>query len=184
MVSTNHDQNFDVSLTKVGFYLGLGFLIGGIPGPIIGGYIADHLAKYNQRWYAWFGAILVVLAVTCYGFTLTATTFTAFIGFFVLGYFCFMLPQGTSLSIMQRSLKSGEKALGVAFALFANNVLGMALGPFLVGLMSDNFNAEYGVKSLNYSVLILCVVVGVLTSLMYLWTALAMKNGSIEITEK
>lgn len=177
-------RNFDVSLTKVGFYLGLGFLIGGIPGPIIGGYITDRLAKYNQRWYAWFGAIMVILAVAFYALTLTATTFTVFISFFVLGYFFFMLPQGTSLSIMQTSLKSGEKALGVAFALFANNVLGMALGPFLVGLMSDNFNAEYGVKSLNYSVLILCVGVGILTCLMYLWTAVAMKNGPAEITEK
>lgn len=84
---------------------------------------------------------------------------------------------------MQTSLKSGEKALGVAFALFANNVLGMALGPFLVGFMSDILNAEYGVKSLNYSVLFLCVVVGILTSLMYFWTALAMKKGPAEKIE-
>lgn len=177
-------RNFDISLTKVGLYLGLGFLIGGIPGPMIGGYITDNLAKSNQRWYAWFGAITVVICVACYIISLMAGSFTLFVALFVLGYFFYMLPQGAILSVMQSSLQSGEKALGVAIALFANNILGMAVGPFVIGLMSDRFKPDYGVKALNYSVLVFCVVVAIVTFLCFVWTAKAMESGpAVELAE-
>ncbi|MDP6198055.1 MAG: MFS transporter, partial [Porticoccaceae bacterium] len=38
-------RNFDVSLSKVGLYLGLTYIAAGIPGPLVGGYLTDYLAK-------------------------------------------------------------------------------------------------------------------------------------------
>ena len=80
-------RNYDMSLTKVGLYLGSGFLVAGIPGPIIGGVIVDRLVRKNQNWYIWFVVIAIIFCITLYSFSLTAVAFSAFISLFVVGYF-------------------------------------------------------------------------------------------------
>jgi len=46
-------RSFDLSTGEVGFYLGLTFLAGGIPGPILGGFLNDWLVRRDLRWRAW-----------------------------------------------------------------------------------------------------------------------------------
>lgn len=166
-------RNFDVSLSKVGLYLGMAFFIGGIPGPLIGGYLTDYLVKYDERWRAWIPAIGIIGAVVAFWFCLSATSLWEFLGYFALAYAIFMLPQAPSMSMLQSSVSSGQRALAVAFAMLVNNLLGQALGPFLIGVMSDAMAPTFGAKSLNYSVMILCAVVALLAALCYLWTASA-----------
>ena len=61
-------RSFDVSLSKVGLYLGLTYFAGGIPGPIIGGYLTDYLGKRNARWRAWIPAIFIIASVAVFRF--------------------------------------------------------------------------------------------------------------------
>jgi predicted MFS family arabinose efflux permease len=168
-------RNFDVSIGKVGLYLGCAYFIGGIPGPIIGGYLTDYLVKFDERWRAWLPAGAIIGVVIAYGFCLSATSLWGFLGFFSLAYFLFMLPQAPSTSLLQNSVHSSQRALAVAFAFLINNLLGQALGPFLIGMMSDSLNAEYGTKSLNYSVMGLCVCAAILASASYVWTSRAIE---------
>ena len=170
-------RNYDVSLTKVGLYLGSGFLFAGIPGPIIGGLIVDRLVKKNQNWYIWFVVIAIILCLTLYYFSLTAYAFLAFISLFVIGYFCFMLPQGAALAIIQNSVSSGERALAFGFVLLFTNIVGMAIGPFVIGLISDNLASEYGARSMNYAVASFCIFAGFAACIFYFLTAVAMKKS-------
>ena len=170
-------RNFDVSTTRVGLILGLGFLVGGIPGPIIGAFITDKLVRRNAKWRAWLPAIASLLAFGCYCISLSATSFPMFIGSFVLGYFIFMIPQGPSMSLLQDSLKPEERAFGVSCSSFVNNVLGQLLGIFAIGYMSDNLVSAYGTRSLNVSVMILCGVAAVLSFASYMWTASAIERS-------
>ena len=171
-------RNYDVSLTKVGLYLGSGFLVAGIPGPIIGGVIVDRLVKKNQNWYIWFVVIAIIFCITLYSFSLTAVAFSAFISLFVVGYFCFMMPQGAALAIIQNSVSSGERALAFGFVLLFTNIVGMAMGPFVIGLISDNLATDYGARSMNYAVVSFCIVAGLTACIFYFLTAAAMKNSS------
>ena len=170
-------RNYDVSLTKVGLYLGSGFLFAGIPGPIVGGLIVDRLVKKNQNWYIWFVVIAIILCLTLYYFSLTAYAFLAFISLFVIGYFCFMLPQGAALAIIQNSVRSGERALAFGFVLLFTNIVGMAIGPFVIGLISDNLASEYGARSMNYAVASFCIFAGFAACIFYFLTAVAMKKS-------
>lgn len=169
-------RNFDVSITMVGLILGLSFLVGGIPGPIIGGLLSERLERVDDRWRVWMPAIAIIGCYSCYALSLTATTFTGFIGFFILGYFLFMMPQGPTLSVLQDSLKPGERALGVSLALFVNNILGQVVGLFAIGVISDAFQKSVGVRSLNYAVIILCALAAAVGCVVYLWTAAAMNK--------
>ena len=170
-------RNYDVSTAMVGLILGGSFLVGGIPGPIVGGYVTERLVKRNPKWRAWMPAIAILVCFAAYCFSLTATTFAGFIGFFIFGYFVFMMPQGPTLSLMQDALKPGERALGVSFALFVNNILGQVVGLFVVGYLSDKMMPTFGVKSLNYAIIILSAIAAVLGCIMYMRTAAAMTGS-------
>ena len=88
-----------------------------------------------------------------------------------------MMPQGPTLSLMQDALKPGERALGVSFALFVNNIMGQVVGLFVVGYLSDKLMPTFGVKSLNYAIIILSAIAAVLGCIMYMRTAAAMTGS-------
>jgi predicted MFS family arabinose efflux permease len=168
-------RNFDVSLSKVGLYLGVTYIIGGLPGPLIGGYLTDYMARLDARWRAWIPAIFILCSVVVFWFCLSANTVWEFLGFFALAYAAFMVPQGATMSMLQSSVGSGERALGTSFALLVNSLVGLAIGPLLVGLLSDVLAPEYAVKSLNYALMIVCASAAVIAALCYLWTASAIQ---------
>jgi len=170
-------RNFDVSLGKVGLYLGITYICGGIPGPLIGGYLTDYMVKLDSRWRAWIPAIAVVCSVSTFWFCISAESLWEFLGFFALTYAIFMIPQGASMSLLQSSVGSGERALGTSFALLVNSMVGLALGPLLIGILSDALAPTYGVKSLNYALMTVCGIAALIATLCYLWTSKAMLAG-------
>lgn len=170
-------RNFDVSLGKVGLYLGLTYIVGGVPGPLLGGYLTDFLVKRDARWRAWIPAICSVGSVTSLWFCLSADTLLTFLGFFSIGYACFMIPQGAAMTMLQSWVGPGERALATSLALLVNSLVGLALGPFLIGMLSDALADEYGSQSLNYALLIVCVVAAIIAAASYFWTSRAMVPG-------
>lgn len=173
-------RNFDIPLSKVGLYLGLTYIAAGIPAPLIGGYFTDCMAKRDARWRAWIPAIAIIIVALALWFCVMASSFEVFISCFVVAYFVFMIPQGATLSVLQSSLGAGERAVGSSFALMINSLMGAALGPLLVGMLSDSLSAEHGVKSLNYALIWVCIGASFIGCFYYLWTAQAM---SAEIEE-
>ncbi len=167
-------RNFEVSLGMVGLYLGGTYILGGIPGPLIGGYLTDYMVKRDARWCAWIPAIFILCSVGTFWFSLSADSLSGFLGFFALTYALFMIPQGASLSMLQSSLGSGERALGMSFTLLVTTTVGLAIGPLLVGLLSDALAATYGAKALNYSLMATCGTAAVIAALFYFWTSTAM----------
>ena len=167
-------RNFDIPLSKVGLYLGLTYIAAGIPAPLIGGYFTDYMAKRDARWRAWIPAIAIIIVAVALWFCVMASSFEVFISCFVVAYFVFMIPQGATLSVLQSSLGAGERAVGSSFALMINSLMGAALGPLLVGMLSDSLSAEHGVKSLNYALIWVCIGASIIGCFYYLWTAQAM----------
>ncbi len=166
-------RKFEISTGDIGFYLGLTFVLGGIPGPLLGGYLADRLAKRNPKWRAWLSAIATLACLPVYALSLMSTTFWMFLGLFALGYMIYLLMQPPTLALLQLSVPPSQRAFGVSVALVFNNVLGQAIGAFVIGVMSDALLPDYGPLSLGYAVLATSVIFGVPGALAYLWTAAA-----------
>jgi predicted MFS family arabinose efflux permease len=171
-------RNFEVSTSEVGLYLGLAFALGGIPGPILGGYLTDYLTgRFSPKWRGWLPAVAAIACLPAFWLCLTATSFWPFLGFFALGYAIFLLNQAPTLSLLQTFVKSGERAFALSIALLLNNIIGQALGPAVVGILSDALVPVYGVKGLNYAVMILCAAAGFLATAIYLWAAAALPSA-------
>ncbi len=174
-------RNFEMDTANVGLILGLTFIAGGIPGPIIGGMLTDWLAKYDVRWRAWIPAIGTLACLPLYYLCLTAGSLTAFLGFFMVGYLFFLFQNGPSIAIIQTSTATGERAMAFAFALLINNMCGQALGPFVIGFTSDQLAPQYGDQSLNVAVMVTCGIAGVLAIAFYLLAASALRKQEDEI---
>ena len=164
-------RNFEVSTGTVGLFLGLAFLLGGIPGPIAGGFLTDWLVRRDERWRAWLPGLLGIFCLIPLAFCLVAGEFWTFLGLFAVAYAIFVATQAPILSLMQLSLDASERAFGVAFALFFNNLIGQALSAAIIGAISDAFKPTLGAASLNLAVFIVCAVSGMVALAIFAWTA-------------
>lgn len=166
-------RKFGISTANIGFYLGLAFILGGIPGPLFGGWLADRLARRNPRWRAWLAAIGTLGCLPIYALCLASGSLWTFLGLFALGYLIYLFLQPTTLSLIQLSVAPSQRAFAVSVTMLFNNVIGQAVGAYVIGRMSDALSPTYGPLSLGYAVMATCVIFGVPGALAYVWTAAA-----------
>jgi MFS family permease len=142
-------RQFDMTLSEVGVLTGLLFLVAGIPGYLLGGFLGDRLGNRDPRWRVWLPAIAMGLAMPAYIGGLwapTATTTTVLIG---IGHFLYQTSHGPSLAAIQNALAPQMRAQAVAFLFFFVNMIGLGLGPVLVGYVSDLAAPQFGDRSLS-----------------------------------
>lgn len=162
-------RNFAVSTADVGMYLGLAFVLGGLPGPILGGYLTDFLVRKNPKWRAWLPALATALCLPIFLACLLSTSFWAFLGLFSCGYLVYLIAQPPTISLLQLSVKPEERAMAVAVCMLFNNLVGQALGGFLIGLASTNLVSTMGSQALGYAVIGVSTAFAVPAVLLYLW---------------
>jgi predicted MFS family arabinose efflux permease len=172
---------FEVSTSDVAIFLGLAYLLGGIPGPLLGGFMTDWLTNLDERWRAWLPGILSVTCIIPFWIALNSGGFWAFLGFFAVAYGMFVASQAPILSGIQNAVEPSQRGFAVAFALFFNNLIGQACGLAIIGALSDVLSGSYGDASLGTAVLIVCSIAGILALLAFAWTARQMRmSGYLE----
>jgi predicted MFS family arabinose efflux permease len=178
-------RNFGLSTGDIGLYLGLAFIIGGIPGPILGGLLGDILAKRDPKWRAWLPAIAGIACLPIYFVCVIMTSsFWPFLALFCTGYFIFLFATPSTLALMQLSVGPNQRASALAIAMLVNNLVGQAIGAFLVGSLSDALAPAYGIMSLNYAVIAICMTFGVPGAIYYVWTASAIERDKMISPQK
>ena len=170
-------RNFDISTGDVAVYLGLAFLLGGIPGPVMGGFLTDWLTKFDERWRAWLPGAVSLLCVAPLAFSLSSSSFWPFLGFFALAYGIFVASQAPILSGIQNAVEPSQRGFAVAIALFFNNLVGQALGLAVIGWVSDWLQPTQGDGSLGIAVFGVCLFAGVAAMAAFAWTAAQMRSS-------
>ncbi len=168
-------RQFDISTGDVGLYLGFTFFLGGIPGPILGGYITQWLTLKDERWRAWMPGLVSLGCVVPLALSLTSGGFGAFLVWFGVAYGIYVASQAGIMSGIQAAVEPASRGFAVAIALFFNNMVGQALGLAVVGWVSDKLAPDYGDGSLSMAVFWVCLVSGVISLAIFLWTAAQMR---------
>jgi len=170
-------RRFDISTGDVGLYLGLAFLIGGIPGPILSGYATEWLTNRDERWRALFPGLASLVCVVPLAVSLTSDSFWPFLAWFALAYCIYVATQAGILSGIQAAVEPSQRGFAVATALFFNNLVGQALGLAVIGWVSDLLAPSYGAYSLSIAVFAVCLVAGVCSLGVFIWTAAQMQRS-------
>lgn len=166
-------RNFDVSKGEVGVYLGAVLFAGGVPGMILGGYLADYLAKKNPRWRPWYCALAVLLTLPFWTFCLLSTSLEMTLALYICGYILLVSTQGAAISMVQAAVLPTERGTASSISSLSINLLGYGIGPALIGLMSDNWADSYGSMSLSYAVIATVVVSLSMATILFWWAAKA-----------
>jgi MFS family permease len=160
-------REFSLPVAEVGFRYGLTAAIGGIPGSLLGGWLTAHLMRRDIRWLVWFPASMYMLALPIgLSMLLTSSVETALI---LNGLYAFTVytTSGALWAACFAHIAPAMRATTSAVTLLVAGVTGMALGPTLVGGMSDLISAHAGAHSLRASLVsVECLAFGVICSLL------------------
>jgi predicted MFS family arabinose efflux permease len=170
-------RNYDVSTGDVALYLGLAFVLGGLPGPIIGGFLTDWLTRRNEKWRAWLPGLVSFGCLLPLWLSLNAGEFWAFLGLFALAYGIFVSSQASILSLLQASVEPAQRGFAVALALSLNNLVGQGVGAGVVGWTSDRLAPAYGAFSLNIAVMAICLSAGVVALAVFARLSMHMESS-------
>jgi predicted MFS family arabinose efflux permease len=174
--TANHD------LIKVGQFMGSLLLIGGTTGIFLGGVLADRLGTVDRAWYARIPAI---------AWLITAPTFMLglFTPYPMFAWFLLLIPNalntlwlGPIVTAAQHLAPSRMRAGASGTFLLVNNLLGLGLGPLLMGVLSDALKASYGADSLRYAAII-GVSLYLVAALLAFLAIKPLKRGWVEATD-
>ncbi|MFP8879699.1 MAG: MFS transporter [Myxococcota bacterium] len=154
------------------FFIGLT----GAIGTFLGGFLGDRFGGTDARWYMWIPAI-----ATTAGIPLSACLYVWPVPEQAL---MFAFPAaivgpmylGPTFAITQSLVKIGMRAMASAILLFILNMIGLGLGPWFVGVLSDALVPSYGVDSLGTSLLWVVVVGNAWSTVHYVLAARTLRE--------
>ena len=146
-------RSYNLTLLNASLFYGAVLLIGGLAGIWAGGWMGDRFGHKDHAQYARIPAFAFLAAVPFYAIAILSPTLT--ISFFVL-----LVPTalglawlGPIISAIQHLVRPDMRATASAIFLFINNLIGIGLGTYAIGALSDALTVQYGDDSLRYSIL-------------------------------
>ena len=148
-------RSHGMSTGELGTWLAMIMGFGGAVGVFAGGVIAERLARKDVRWYMWLpaltGLICVPFMVANY---MVAGAYTALIVSIIPGIL-FNVYLGNTLAMTHGLVGLRMRALASAILFFILNLIGLGLGPWAIGLLSDLLAPTLGQESLRHAMLYL-----------------------------
>lgn len=145
------ERVFDLSPGEFGTQLGLVIGVAGVIGALAAGFVADALARRDARWLVWIAASGGVAVLPCLvAFAASPTATLALLALFPANVFNAWFPS-LSQAVGQGVARLRMRALASATLLFAINIVGLGLGPWLIGISNDLLAPTYGDEAIRYS---------------------------------
>jgi len=173
------ERSFHLGLIARGQYFASLVSIGGCIGVFAGGWLADKLGALDRGWYAKLPAI---------AWLITAPTFAA--GLMVpnlwLAWPLLLIPNalnilwlGPVITAVQHLVPRHMRATASASFLLINNLIGLGVGPVLIGHFSDVLKQSYGADSLRYAA-VGCTAFYILAALLMLLCVPRLRTSWVE----
>jgi MFS family permease len=147
-------RSHGMSSGEIGTWLGLIFGIPGGIGIVLGGRLADRFGERDARWYLWVVAVALLIAVPAGVGVFLSDSVTFALLFLIIPVMLGNFYQATTFAQTQTLVGIRMRSVAAAILLFVINIVGLALGPSVVGMISDLLAPQYGVDSLRWALLI------------------------------
>lgn len=156
-------RSHQMGLAEIGTYLALVTGVVGGLGTFAGGYICDRFGQKDRRMYVWLPALSLIILIPLTVLALLSPTKEGAIYFYLIPALLSPFYLGPTFAMVQGLATVRLRAIAAAVLLFVLNLIGMGLGPLLVGVLSDFLRPEYGDEALRYAMIV--------AVLMNLWSA-------------
>ena len=143
-----------MGLVEVGVWLAFSLGVCGLLGAYLGGVISNRYMAEKESRQMIFVALVMFLSGCCYlVIYITTNKMVALIVMCLIGVLSNMV-NGPIFSAIQSLVHERMRSVAVAFVFLLANLIGLGLGPLVVGLLSDILNHSYANESLRYALMI------------------------------
>jgi nitrate/nitrite transporter NarK len=129
-------------------------VITGFIGTFAGGWLGDYGARFSKQAYLWLSAIATLLAVPFVWMALTTRSHDGYLAAMVIAQLLMFLSTGPINAAIVNLVAPIERASAVALSIFAIHVLGDAVSPALIGILSDAASLARAVLVVPVAVLV------------------------------
>ena len=145
------ERSFGFTLIERGQFLASIFLIGGTVGVFAGGWLADRLGQADRSWYAKLPAIAWLITAPLFVLGLLAPNATVAWLLLLLPNALNILWLGPVTTAVQHLVPQPLRSTASASFLLINNLIGLGVGPTLIGALSVMFKDRFGDEALRYA---------------------------------
>ena len=136
---------------QIGTYVGTVRAGAGLFGTLAGGYLSDWMGRKDVRWRMYISAICSILAFPgVLLFVFAKSLFVCIVGFTIVSM---MSPVhvGPIVAASHSVVKVGMRAFSTSVVYLISELIGLGLGPFLIGVFNDHYAHRLGVGVIRYS---------------------------------
>ncbi len=134
----------DLSQSQTGMLMAVLFGISGAIGALVVGKWFDKLSHRGFQYGMWMLAIVPFFTIPLFILGLLADNLTTAILLFIIPGFAANYVIGPTIAMIQTLSPVHMRAVSSAIKMLCLNLIGMGLGPLLVGLLSDVLTPQYG----------------------------------------
>jgi MFS family permease len=160
-------RSFGLTLTQTAWYYSGIALVGGTLGIWLGGAIADKLSKRGKGAYPLTPAIAFLISAPCFILAMNSPWLIGLVlpgggsqfQQLALAFVIFLIPTGLNLAwlgpitaAVQHLAPAAMRSTASALFLLINNLLGLAVGFYYFGWMSDLLAPRFGEESLRWAI--------------------------------
>lgn len=154
----------DLGVGSIGTWLGLIIGLGGAAGMMLGGFLGDRFAARGEpHRRALTAAATGLLAAATSALMLQQEQVTALLLAMILPILFGMAPTGVTNAVVQDLAPTNLRAFAASVLIFVNTVLGIAMGPLIVGIVSDTLGARDQASALKIALITVvpgCYLIG------------------------
>jgi len=153
---------FGISAMEVGTVLGLSYAVVGLIGMILGGVLADRLRQRIQRGKLYITLCAALLGLLAFALMLSAESVVVAYAATITSVLVGTISAAPVSSTVSDLMLPRTRAIAMALLILFMNFVGVALGPYSVGLLSDSFTAagtDSG-EALRYSMQLSLIISG------------------------
>lgn len=166
-------RSFHLELVERSWIFGAILLVGGVAGVWLGGVVGDRVRRSRPSAYALVPTVTYALSLPAFLLAFSSDSIAVAALLFVIPTALSLAWLGPVIGAITGLVKPHMRATAAAMFLFITNLIGLGVGSWLIGRISDALELQYGDESLRYSAMA--------TTLLYALAALLMGLASIRI---
>jgi len=145
------ERSYHLTLVERGEFMASVVFIGGCTGVFAGGWFADRLGAVDRGWYAKLPAIAWLVTAPTFALGLMAPNLWIAWPLLLIPNALNILWLGPVITAVQHLVPRAMRSTASASFLLINNLIGLGVGPYLIGSVSESLKQSYGAESLRYA---------------------------------
>jgi len=145
------ERSFGLGLLERGQFMASVVFLGGCSGVFAGGWLADRLGHADRGWYAKLPAIAWLITAPTFAAGLMSPNLWLAWPLLLIPNALNILWLGPVVTAVQHLVPRRMRSTASASFLLINNLIGLGVGPYLIGAISVALKQSYGTEALRYA---------------------------------